>query len=185
MREQLIGVFPFISFSEKIIGLDDFIIFSDSKIYDITELSKSAQETLDRFAQNQKTFLKDSYGSRESEITFLFPTDTSATQKQIEHFVEILFFYLHKGSQLTNLLSTPNVFCREDFKFFVFKLLDADNLGKFFVKKKFKFHIVKTVDQYIIPPAGCENVVTQNQQHGYIFRDVECNHQNEIFQFLT
>jgi len=184
MREQLVGILPFVSFREKIVRLDGILMFSDSRVYDITELSRNAQETLDRFAQNQKAFIQNSYGNRKSEITFLLPTDPNTTQKRLKYFVEILFFYLHKGGQLTYLLSTPNVFCREDFKLFVFKLLDANNPGRFLAKKKFKFQIVERIDQYIIPPDGCENVVTNNEQHGYVFRDIEFNHQDKAFQFL-
>jgi hypothetical protein len=184
MREQLVGVLPFISFREEIIKLDGVLVFSDSRVYDITELGRSAQETLAGFAQTQKAFIWDSYGNQESEITFLLPTEPNMARKQLEYFVEILFFYLHKGGHLTYLLSTPNVFCREDFRLFVLKLLDADNPGGFLAKTKFKFHIAERADQYVIYPDGCENVVTQNQQHGYVFRDVELNHQDEAFQFL-
>ena len=92
--------------------------------------------------------------------------------------------YLHKGSKLTNLMSTPNVFCREDFRLFVIRVVDVDNLGPSLVKKRFKFHILEKIDQYIISPVGCENVITQNQQHGYIFKNIKFSHQDEAFHFL-
>ena len=59
MKEQIIGILPFISFEEKIIRLDGFLIFSDSRIHEISELSQSARETLYGFAQNQKAFIQN------------------------------------------------------------------------------------------------------------------------------
>lgn len=181
MREQIIGILPFISFEEKIIRLDGFLMFSESRVHEISELSRSVQEALNGLAQNQKAFIQNTYGNQESEVTFLLLTDS---HKRLEDFLEILFFYLHKGRKLTNLLLTPNVFCREDFRFFVLRVSDADSPGKFLAKKKFKFHIVEKVEQYIISPIGCENVITQNQQHGYIFKNIKCDHRDETFQCL-
>ena len=165
MSEQIIGILPFISFAEEIIKLDEFLMFSESKIYEITNLNRSIQLMLDEFAQHQKTFIQNTYGNRENKITFLLPIGPNATKQKIEQFLDVLLFYMHKGGKLSQLFSAPNIFCREDFKLFVLTFLDpnsADN-SQFLAKKKFKFHLVEKTSQHIILPIGCENVIIQKQ----------------------
>lgn len=184
MNEQIIGILPFISFSEEIIHIDEFLIFSDTKIQEINELSESVQGLLNDFAQNQKSFMQDTYGNQEIKITFIISTKSTATQKACEQFVDIIFFFMHKGGKLRHLLSAPNAFCREDFKLFVLTILDSDSSGQFLTKKKFKFHIADDINEYIVLPSGCENAIAQKQQYGFIFREVDFNYQSDVFQYL-
>lgn len=184
MNEQIIGILPFISFSEEIIHIDEFLIFSDSKIQEINELSEGVQGLLNDIAQKQKSFMQDTYGNQEIKITFIITTNSTATQKACEQFVDIIFFFMHKGGKSRHLLSAPNVFCREDFKLFILTILDSDSSGQFLAKKKFKFHMADDVNEYIILPSGCENAIAQNQQYGFIFREVDFNYQSDVFQYL-
>ncbi|MEK6753483.1 MAG: hypothetical protein AABZ00_14595 [Chloroflexota bacterium] len=186
MNEQIIGVLPFISFAEEVIRLDGFLIFSESKIHEITELSENVQKMLNEFSQNQRTFIQNTYGNRENKVTFLLPIGINTTQQKIELFLDILLFYMHKGGKLSQLLSTPNIFCREDFRLFILTILDSDNANdsQFLAKKKFKFHIVEKTSHHIILPIGCENIVTQNQQYGYIYNNLQIDHQDQLFQYL-
>lgn len=181
---QFIAIFPFISFKEEIIRLDEFLIFADSKIGEVTELSKNGREELHNFALNQKNFIKNTYKNNENRVTFVFPTDSKVIRKKLENFLEVLFFCLHKGDKFTYFFSAPNTFCREDFKSFIFQIPTVNNFGQFFVKKRFKFQIANRLSEFIISPSGCENIVTQNESQGYVFKDIGFNHKDEIFQFV-
>lgn len=184
MDEQIIGILPFISFSEEIIKIDEFLIFSDANISDIDELGESLRGRLNAIAENQKSFMKSNYGNQELKITFITSTNFNVTQENLEKLIEIIFFFLHKGGKLTQLLSTPNVYCKEDFKLFVLRILDSEKTGQFLEKKKFKFHISYDVNEYIILPSGCENAISQNQQYGFVFKDVNFDYQSDIFGYL-
>jgi len=184
MREELITILPFVSFKDKIIRLGEFLVIADSKVSEADEIGETTQARLNSFAQNQKAFVGEAYNSHENEITFILPTNPDATKRKLEYLLEVLFFYLHKGSKITYFFSGPNIFCQEDFRFIVLQLLDPENPGKLFIKKRFKFRIFEELSELRISPVGCENVVTQNQAHGYVFRDIELDHQNEVFQYL-
>lgn len=181
---QFVAILPFISLKEKIIRLDEFLIFTDSKIGEVTELGENGREALDNFALNQKNFIKNTYKNNENEVTFVLPTDFKVTRRKLENFLEVLLFCLHKGDKFTNFFSAPNTFCREDFKSFILQIPIVKNLGQFFVKKRFKFQIANILSEFMISPSGCENLVTQNQSQGYVFKDIEFNHKDEIFQFV-
>jgi len=181
---QFIAILPFISFKEKIIRLDEFLIFTDSKIGEVPELSENGREELHNFALNQKSFIKNTYKNNENEVTFVLPTDSKVTRRKLENFLEVLFFCLHKGDKFTYFFSAPNIFCREDFKSFIVRIPMVNNLRQFFVKKRFKFQIANKLSEFIVSPSGCENIVTQNQSQGYVFKDIEFNHKDEIFQFV-
>jgi len=184
MREELITILPFVSFKDKIIRLGEFLVIADSKVSEADEIGETTQARLNSFAQNQKAFVGEAYNSHENEITFILPTNPDATKRKLGYLLEVLFFYLHKGSKITYFFSGPNIFCQEDFRFIVLQLLDPENPGKLFIKKRFKFRIFEELSELRISPVGCENVVTQNQAHGYVFRDIELDHQNEVFQYL-
>ena len=184
MNEQIIGILPFISFKE-IIHIDDFLIFSDSKVQEITELSESIKKLLNDISQNQKSFMEGTYGNKDIRNTFILTKKSTVTTTDFEKFVDVIMFYLHKGGKERHVLSAPNAFCREDFRLFVFQRLGADSSGQFIAKKKFKFHIMDDVTNYIILPSGCENVVTQKQQSWCNFRDVEFDYRDVTFQYLV
>jgi|GEM_PF-5301141 len=178
-----VGILPFVNLKEKLIRLDEFLVFSDSQIPEVSELSNNTRLALTRFAQGQKAFIKNSYGGVDNEITFVLPTKIGTTRSKLEYFLEILFFYLHKGGP-THFLLAPNIFCREDFAFFILGLFNSEDQGRLFVKKRFKFQIVDEIGKHKISPRGCENVIARNSAHGYIFKDIEFSYQDHVFQFL-
>lgn len=184
MSELIVGILPFVSFSNEFIKFEEFLIFSDSKIQEINELNEDLRWKLSEIAENQKTFMKNNYGNQELKITFIISTNSNTDQENIEKFIEIVFFFLHKGGKLRHLLATPNVFCREDFKLFVLRILDSENTGQFLTKKKFKFHISDDLSEYIILPSGCENAISKNQQYGFVFNDINLDCQSDVFQYL-
>ena len=181
MDHLRVAILPFINFSQKLIRLDDFLVFSDSQIPKISELSDNTRLALSRFAQGQKAFVENAYGGANNEITFVLPTKIDTTRSKLEYFLEILFFYLHKGGPAHFLLA-PNIFCREDFGFFILDLFNPADQGRLLVKKRFKFQIVDEISKCKISPRGCENIITQSS--GYIFKDIEFSYQDRIFQFL-
>ena len=138
MKFDLCGVLPFISFKEKVIQLADFLIFCDSKVDEIAQLSENARSELKVFAHSQKNFIANTFQNFDSEITFVLPINPSITMENVDDFFEILFFYLHKGKKFTYFFSTPNSFCQEDFKHFILQTPHSGKMGQFVVKKKFK-----------------------------------------------
>jgi hypothetical protein len=184
MPEKYIGILPFINFKEKTIRLDEFLIVADSKVGESTEFRGATQAMLSGFTQAQKDFLRSVYHSPDNEITFILPVSPTVTKEKLEYLLEILFFYLHKGGA-THLLSSPNIFCYEDFKSVILQFPDLENTGQIFIKKRFKFQIVEEVSELRISPSGCENIVAQNQAHGYIYQNIEFDYQSEVIQFLA
>ena len=183
MDHLRVAILPFVNFRQKLIRLDDFLIFSDSQISKISELSDNTRLALGGFAQGQKAFVENAYGGANNEITFVLPTKMDTTRSKLEYFLEILFFYLHKGGPAHFLLA-PNVFCREDFGFFILGLFNSEELGTLFVKKRFKFQIVDEISKFKISPHGCENVIAHNSASGYIFKDIEFPYASPVFEFL-
>jgi len=183
MDHLRVAILPFVNFRQKLIRLDDFLIFSDSQISKISELSDNTRLALGRFAQGQKAFVENAYGGANNEITFVLPTKMDTTRSKLEYFLEILFFYLHKGGPAHFLLA-PNVFCREDFGFFILGIFNSEDLGTLFVKKRFKFQIVDEISKFKISPHGCENVIAHNSASGYVFKDIEFPYASPVFQFL-
>lgn len=96
MSEKFIGILPFISFSDELIKIEEFLIFTDSIIREIDELSESLQKTLRKIAENQKAFMKNNYGNEELKITFIISTSSVINQEKLENFVEIIFFFCIK-----------------------------------------------------------------------------------------
>jgi len=178
-----VGILPFVNFKEKLIRLDDFLVFSDSQISEVPELKNGTRSTLARFAQGQKAFMENMYGCVCNEITFVLPTKIETTRAKLENFLEILFFYLHKGGP-THFLLAPNIFCREDFAFFILSLSNSEDQGKLFIKKRFKFQVVDEISKFKISPRGCENAIAHNSGYGYIFNDIEFSYGDRVFQFL-
>lgn len=183
-EQEIFAILPFVSFSEKVILFDDFILFADSEIKRITHLNETAKTVLYNFSENQKLFVKNSYKNAQSEVTFLVPRTSIVSKTQLEDFLEIVFFYLHRGPRFSHqLFGAPNIFCREDFKYFVVQ--GFGDFGQLLLKKRFKFQIVESVDHLVIAPHGCENMVTRNEEVGYVYRDIHFDYQSEIFQYLS
>lgn len=183
MDHLRVAILPFVNFRQKLIRLDDFLIFSDSQISKISELSDNTRLALGGFAQGQKAFVENAYGGANNEITFVLPTKIETTRAKLENFLEIVFFYLHKGGPAHFLLA-PNIFCREDFAFFILSLSNSEDQGTLFIKKRFKFQVVDEISKFKISPRGCENAIAHNSGYGYIFNDIEFPYASPVFQFL-
>lgn len=169
-KNNRIGILPFISFKNPLMEFEDFTIYSDSKIDDIETLTADVKKSLKAYSQNQKDFYQNPNGY----ISFvIFKNNT--TKDIFNDLIETLFFYLHKG-KITNFFSTPNVFCKEDFKYIILELYGDKANGQFIEKKKFKFQIKSTFEDFIIRPIGCENVSsTEYEKYNYLYRDIELN----------
>lgn len=176
-KNNMIGILPFISFKNPLMEFEDFIIFSDSKIDDIQDLPGNFKKSLKAYSQNQKYFHQNSNGY----ISFITSKDND-TREKFNDFIETLFFYLHKG-KITNFFSTPNVFCKEDFKYIILELYGDKSNGQFIAKKKFKFQIKNQFSDFVIRPIGCENVSSlELEKHNFIYKDIEIN-TNEFLNF--
>ncbi len=179
-----IGILPFLSFKNTVIELNDFVLFTDLRINEINQLSETLKAVLKRFSNLQKEFIFKTFNNSKSAITFVQPTSKIINRNQLELFFEIILFYLHKGGKFTNFFSTPNAFCREDFKYIIIDFMDDENIGGLTIKKKWKFQLVKSLDKYIIPTIGCENIVIQNEDYNYLFRNIELDYNSDIFRYL-
>ena len=179
-----IGILPFISFKNKIIDLRDFAIFTDSNISEVAQVSKELKSVLIEFSNHQKQFFCETYNNSQVNITFVLPTSSDINKEKLEQFFEILFFFLHKGNKFTYFFSTPNIFCQEDFKNIIFEIVDDENIGDLIIKKKWKFQFIKSLNKFIIPPVGCENIVTQYEDYNYRFRNIDFDSNNNIFKYL-
>jgi len=184
MDSRLIGILPFLSFKDKVIKLNDFLLFTDSTISEINELTGDLKQILTNFSCGQKEFIFEVFNNSEADITFVLPTSADISKDQLELFFEVLFFYLHKGGKFTNQFFTPNAFCREDFKNIVIEFIDDENIGDLIIKKKWKFQIDKSLAEFIISPVGCENIVIQYEASNYLFRNIDLDSNSNVFQHL-
>ena len=139
----MIAVLPFVSFSQPIMRLPEFLIFASSALSEATDIDDEDKAILQRFIDRQQQYMQGVSPGYDGEVTFIVPTAAHVDRSEIELLSEVLFFVLHKGSTPTTLLGLPSVFCREDFRTVVLGSIDHDvvGAGRIFSKTRYKYRI--------------------------------------------
>lgn len=176
LKNNMIGILPFICFENPMMEFEDFYIVSDLALDNIINLSDKIKKNLKQYANNQNEFLKITYKNSQTHTTFVVPKNNTS-KKIFNDFLEVVFFYLHKGKP-TNFLFSPNSFCKEDFKYIIVDFYGDKLFGQFIIKKKFKFQIKSKFETFIISPIGCENILSPElEKHNYLYQKINLDNQ--------